>query len=87
VFGNPFHPLSPMKPAMLAWNDGLIVRLAEAAYDDRELPSGRLTPDRLGVLGDALEEFGGVPGLVEHLRKPGPHCRGCHVVDGLLGLA
>jgi hypothetical protein len=42
--------------------------------------------DRLPILGDALEEAGCMDAAVlEHCRGPGPHVRGCWVVDGLLG--
>ena len=62
-----------------------MVRLARAAYEERELPSGHLDRARLAVLADALEEAGADAELVEHLRGPGPHWRGCFVLDFLLG--
>jgi hypothetical protein len=83
VFGNPFRPLPPIAPTLLAWNGGLVVKLAQAAYDDRILPSGHLNPDHLAVLGDALDEAGADAALVAHLRGPAPHVRGCVVVDML----
>jgi hypothetical protein len=67
------------------WNNGLIQRLAEAAYEHRLLPSGHLDPERLAVLADALEDAGADGELVEHLRGPGPHVRGCWPVDWCLG--
>jgi hypothetical protein len=71
--------------AQLTWNDGCIVRLAEAAYDRRELPGGHLDTSRLLVLADALEEAGcDNPDILAHCRGPGPHVRGCFVVDLLL---
>jgi hypothetical protein len=37
------------------------------------------------VLADALEEAGCTDAeLLQHLRGPGPHVRGCHLVDLLL---
>ena len=48
------------------------------------LPSGELDPTRLAILGDALEEAGSGAELLEHLRTPGPHVRGCYVVDLIL---
>jgi hypothetical protein len=63
-----------------------VKKLAEAAYENRSLPEGTLEQDRLAVLADALEEAGcGVEEILGHLRGPGPHVRGCHVVDTLMG--
>jgi hypothetical protein len=63
-----------------------LVALAQAAYDQRELPAGTLDPTRLAVLADALEEAGcDQADLLSHLRDPGPHVRGCWVIDLLLG--
>ena len=63
-----------------------VVALANAAYDERELPSGHLDPARLAVLSDALEEAGCADAdLLAHLRSPGPHVRGCWALDLVLG--
>ena len=52
---------------------------AQAIYDDRAL-------ERLPVLADALEEAGCTDAaILEHCRGPGPHVRGCWVIDLLLG--
>jgi hypothetical protein len=60
--------------------------LAQAVYEDRELPSGHLDAARLAVLADMLEEAGATdPQLLTHLRSAGPHVRGCHALDALLG--
>jgi hypothetical protein len=81
VFGNPFRaPL--MKPA---WRTSDVLALAEAAYHERDLPAGMLDPNRLLVLADALEEAGcALAAILDHLRGPGPHVRGCHILDLLL---
>jgi hypothetical protein len=77
---------SVIDPSLLRWNDGVIPRLAQAVYDDRELPEGTLAPVSLAVLADALEEAEADASLVSHLREPGQgHVRGCYVVDLLLG--
>src|SRR5262249_34932310 len=35
IFGPlPFRPLPPLAPSLPAWNDGLVLRLAEAAYEE-----------------------------------------------------
>jgi hypothetical protein len=63
-----------------------IPKLAQAAYDEREMPTGTLETDRLAVLADALEDAGCEDtDLLNHLRSPGPHVRGCWVLDLLLG--
>jgi hypothetical protein len=83
LLGNPFRPL-PAAPG--AWNDGLLARMARAANLERSLPAGTLDPGRLGVLADALEDAGCVDDAVlAHCRGPGPHSRGCWVVDWLSG--
>ena len=85
VFGNPFRPVA-IDPAWLAWNNQMIPRLAQAAYDARSMPAGTLDVARLGVLADALEDAGCTEtAILEHLRGPGPHVRGCWPVDLLLG--
>ncbi len=87
VFGNPFRPVA-VDPAWLAWNCGTVVHLAQAAYEERKLPGGHLITTRLAMLADALEDAGcSNPAILEHLRGPGPHVRGCWAVDLLLGKA
>ena len=81
----PFRPVT-IAPSALAWNDGCIVRLAWAAYEERSLPDGALDSARLVVLADALEESGFADtAFLSHLRGPGLHVRGCHVLDVILG--
>jgi hypothetical protein len=78
LFGNPFRPV-PVDPAWLAWERGTIPKLAEEIYEERAF-------DRLPVLADALEDSGCTnPDILSHLRGPGPHVRGCWVLDLLLG--
>ncbi len=80
-----FRDVSP-DPSWLAWDNSSIVRLAAAVYEERLLPAGTLDATRLAVLADALEEAGCTDTeLLEHLRGPGPHVRGCFVLDLLLG--
>jgi hypothetical protein len=84
IFGNPFRPAPTIGGAALAWNDRLVSKLAQAAYDERSLPDGGLDPTRLAVLADALEEAGvAESSLLEHLRGPGPHVRGCFALDAI----
>jgi hypothetical protein len=84
LFPNPYHPVE-VEAHCLGWKDGTIQRLAEAAYQDRALPAGRLVSDHLAVLADALEDASCTePAILDHLRSPGPHYRGCWVIDALL---
>jgi hypothetical protein len=54
-------------------------KIAGAIYEERAF-------DRLPILADALEEAGCTDAeVLEHCRGPGPHVRGCWVVDLLLG--
>jgi hypothetical protein len=83
IFGLlPFRELSPLPP----YNDTKVQRLAQAAYDERLLPSGQLDPARLAVLCDALLDVG-LPDdeILLHLRGEGPHWRGCWAVDAVVG--
>jgi hypothetical protein len=86
IFGPlPFREVH-IDSSALRWNDGIVERMAKAIYAERLLPDGTLDNARLAVLADALEE-GGIRdgGLLEHLRGPGPHVRGCHVLDAIVG--
>jgi hypothetical protein len=75
-----------LDPAILAWNDSTVVRLAQTAYEERHLPAGTLDSGRLAVLADALEEAGYTDAdILGHLRGPGPHVRGCWAVDLCMG--
>jgi hypothetical protein len=85
IIGNPFRPSPPLNPSWISWNNGTVRRLAEAAYNERQLPTGSLDGARLAVLADALEEAGcDDAGLLGHLRSAGPHFRGCWALDLLL---
>jgi hypothetical protein len=82
VFGNPFRPVTTSSSSQ----SPQVVALAQAAYDERELPAGTLDLARLAVLADALEEAGcTAQTILDHLRGPGPHVRGCWAVDLILG--
>jgi hypothetical protein len=85
IFGLlPFHEVG-IDPGWLAWQGGMVRKLAQAAYDERSLPGGTLDGNRLAVLADALEEAGCCDAdLLGHLRGPGPHTRGCWPLDLIL---
>jgi hypothetical protein len=78
IFGNPFRPATLAK-SWLASKGRTAQALAQTIYDDRAF-------DRLPILADALEDAGCTDAaILEHCRGPGPHVRGCWVVDLLLG--
>jgi hypothetical protein len=63
----------------LSWNNDTVVKITQTIYEDR-------TFDHLPLLADALEEADcSDADILGHLRVPGPHVRGCWVVDLLLG--
>jgi hypothetical protein len=67
------------------WLPAHVRQLARTAYEERILPRGELDTARLAVLADALEEAGCTePALLDHLRGPGRHVRGCFGVDLIL---
>ena len=75
VFGNPFRPVV-FDPG---WRTDAVVALARQMYDGRDFGP-------MPVLADALDDAGCTdPAVLGHLRGPGPHARGCWVVDLLLG--
>ena len=79
IFGNLFRRVPSLPPAVLAWNERTVLKLAAAIYDERAF-------DRLPVLADGLEDAGCTDAaILGHCRGPGPHARGCWVVDLLLG--
>jgi len=78
IVGDPFRAVA-LAPAVLRWRDGSIPKIAQIIYAERAF-------DRLPVLADALEEAGCTDSIiVAHCRGPGPHVRGCWVVDLVLG--
>ena len=82
IFGNPFCPIT-INPI---WLTPPVASLAQSAYDERIMPLGELDSDRFAVLSDALEEAGcDDTAILNHLRSPGPHVRGCWAVDLLTG--
>ncbi|HYT88659.1 MAG TPA: hypothetical protein VEL76_08120 [Gemmataceae bacterium] len=77
VVGNPFQPVV-VDPTWLAWNNRTVRKLA------REIDVERRYAE-VPILADALEEAGCTDeAILDHCRGPGPHIRGCWVVDALL---
>jgi hypothetical protein len=79
-----FQPFRPLTLAPTC-RTPTIFTLAQAAYDNRELPAGTLNATRLAVLADALEDVGADATILAHLRGSEPHVRGCWAVDHLMG--
>jgi hypothetical protein len=61
------------------WLTSTVLALATGIYADRAF-------DRLPILADALQDAGcNNEDILNHCRGPGPHVRGCWVIDLLLG--
>ncbi|MCU0703401.1 MAG: hypothetical protein MUF18_05360 [Fimbriiglobus sp.] len=72
--GNPFRPYC-CEPT---WRSETVLALASAV-------DGTSAFDRLPILADALEDAGcDERSLLDHLRGPGPHARGCWALDLIL---
>jgi hypothetical protein len=86
IFGFlPFRGVS-IDSTWLAYERGLVKRLATSAYEARSLPDGTLDNTRLAVLADALEDSGCQDqDILRHCRESAVHVRGCWVLDFLLG--
>jgi hypothetical protein len=65
IFFNPFLPPPAIAPQARAWNDGCVKQLAAGISEDRDF-----SPERMGILADALEEAGVTDEVVL------THCRG-----------
>ena len=75
VFGNPFRPVA-FDPS---WRTSTVVALAQQMYDSRGFSP-------MPVLADALQDAGcDNEAILAHCSEPGPHVRGCWVVDLILG--
>src|SRR5262249_11989426 len=71
IFGNPFRHVA-VDPS---WLTSTVVTLAAGINAERAF-------DRLPILADALQDAGcDNPEVLAHCRGPGPHVRGCWVVD------
>ncbi len=75
IVGNPFRPVA-IDPQ---WLTSTVVSLAHGIYDT-------LAFDHLPILADALQDAGCEDAdVLAHCLSPGPHVRGCWVVDLLTG--
>jgi hypothetical protein len=63
----------------LPWRTETAVALAALMYESRDFSA-------MPILADALQDAGcGSADILDHCRGPGPHVRGCWVVDLVLG--
>jgi len=77
LVGNPFHPVA-VDPSWLSWGEGTVKKLAEVICAEHRFAD-------LPILADALEDAGcSEVDILAHCRGPGPHVRGCWVIDLLL---
>ncbi len=75
IFGNPFRRVK----FDAQWRTDTAVSLARRMYESRDFSA-------MPVLADALQDAGCARAdTLDHCRAPGPHVRGCWVVDGVLG--
>lgn len=75
IFGNPFRPVG-VSPE---WRTATAITLAGRMYESRDF-------DSMPILADALQDAGcDDADILDHCRGPGPHVRGCWVVDLVLG--
>ena len=74
-FGNPFRPVTFSS----SWRTDTAVTLARQMYESRDFSA-------MPILADALQDAGcDSADVLDHCRGPGPHVRGCWVVDLVLG--
>ncbi len=75
VVGNPYRAVV----GLTSWQTPSVLGVAVSIYEGQRW-------EDLPILADALEDAGCTDaGLLDHLRGPGPHVRGCWAVDLVLG--
>jgi hypothetical protein len=80
VFLHDLFGLLPFRPVTLdsAWLTSTVVALARQMYESRDFSA-------MPILADALQDAGcDNDNILSHCRGPGPHVRGCWVVDLVL---
>lgn len=76
IFGNPFRPVA-FSPEC---RTDTVVTLARQMYESRDFSARP-------ILADALEDANCTEeAILAHCRGPGPHVRGCYVVDTILSM-
>lgn len=78
VFGLKFFRIVSFDPA---WRTSTAVAIAKGMYESRDFSA-------MPLLADALQDAGCEHAdILDHCRGPGPHVKGCWVVDLVLGKA
>jgi hypothetical protein len=76
IFGNPFHKRPKFDTR---WRTETVLALARQMYESRDFTA-------MPILADALQDAEcDNADILDHCRGPGPHVRGCWVVDLVLG--
>ena len=80
-FSHFLRDIFPFRPVSFApsWRAPTVTFLAQTMYDARDFSAMPLLADALQVSGCDNAE------VLNHCRGLGPHCRGCWVVDAILG--
>jgi hypothetical protein len=79
IFIYPFRRIPEINRSWLLWNDKIVHKLSEAIYVHRRF-------EDMPILSDALIDAGCVDEeILAHCREPGPHVRGCWLLDLILG--
>jgi hypothetical protein len=74
IFGNPFRQVT-FSPG---WRTSTVESMASQMYEDRDFTA-------ISILADALQDARCEnAAILSHCRGPGPHVRGCWVVDAIL---
>jgi len=74
IVGNPFRPVT----AAPSWLTPTVIDIANNVYESRDFSP-------MPILADALQDAGcDNEEVLNHCRGPGPHLRGCWVVDAVL---
>lgn len=80
IFGGIYHTVHLFRPLLRdpAWLTDTVLALAGGMYESRDFSS-------MPILADALQDAGcDDEDMLLHCRGPGPHVRGCWVVDRLI---
>ena len=75
IVSNPFRPVTFLPE----WRTSTILALATGIYEEKAF-------DRMPILADALQDANcDNDEILNHCRGPGPHVRGCFLIDLILG--